>query len=288
MLDIGYLASGDLGLSTLLSIEKLFVPSFIATNNLSSGIIKYATKRNIPLFTGNPRNGKLCDFLTNNTFDLLLSVNYLFILDKDILELAKYAVNIHGSLLPKYRGRAPHIWAIINNENKTGVTAHFIDSGCDTGDIIVQKIVEIEKDDTGANLLNKFESIYPKIAIEIIEKAKTNTLSGIKQNELLASFFNKRTPADGLINWNWQRERIKNWVRAQAYPYPGSFTFINNRKFIIDKISFSDLGFNQNQQNGLILKSTPNILVKTPNGVIQIESFRFDHNDIVQGNIFIP
>ncbi len=281
----GFFGSGALGLSTLLATESYFIPSFIATDRDSEGIVNYANNKGIRLFLGNPRNERLSSFLKKEVFDLLLSVNYLFILEEDIIGRSKYAVNLHGSLLPKYRGRTPHVWAIINNEIKTGVTAHFMDKDCDTGDVILQKDIEIEVSDTGASLLKKFETIYPEILIEIVSRAKQNKLRGIKQDDLLATFFGKRTPEDGLIDWNWQKERIRNWIRAQAYPYPGSFTFYKSKKLIIDEISFSDYGFSQNQPNGLILELFPKVKIKTPNGVIQLETYRFNINELEKGKI---
>jgi methionyl-tRNA formyltransferase len=95
--------------------------------------------------------------------DLILSINYLFLLDEEMISKLPLAINIHGSLLPKYRGRTPHVWSIINGETKTGVTAHIIDADCDTGDIVKQIVVPIEKDDTGATILEKYEKIYPEL-----------------------------------------------------------------------------------------------------------------------------
>jgi methionyl-tRNA formyltransferase len=285
MLKIGYLASGALGLSTLLATKNYFVPSFIATDFHSEVICKYAIENGIPLFRGNPRKGKLSEFLKHETFDLFLSVNYLFILEPDVIRLAKKAVNFHGSLLPKYRGRTPHVWAIINNESETGVTAHLIDKGCDTGDILFQKVIKIEEDDTGATMLKKFEAIYPELLVEVFKKAEAKTIKGFKQDESISSFFGKRTPDDGHIDWNWQKERIKNWVRAQADPYPGSFTYYLDKKLIIDKVSFSEFAFTHNQPNGLIIQVFPKILVKTPNGVIQLELFRFNQSELNVGEV---
>lgn len=282
---IGYFGSGALGLSTLLATESSFVPAFIATDQNSLGVADYAVKKGIRLFKGNPRDARLADFLKNETFDLFLSVNYLFILENDIIKLAKHAINLHGSLLPKYRGRTPHIWAIINNENKTGITAHIIKDVCDAGDVVLQREVKIETNDTGADILKKFQIVYPEIIKEILNRAKAEKLFGISQNELLATYFGKRKPEDGLIDWNWQKERIRNWVRAQAAPYPGSFTYYDNDKLIIDELSWSDFGYNQNQPNGLILKVFPKVLVKTPNGVVQLESYRFDQTQLVEGKI---
>jgi methionyl-tRNA formyltransferase len=94
------------------------------------------------------------------------------------------------------------------------------------------------------------------------------------QNNSNATYFGKRTPDDGEINWNWSKERIYNWVRAQSNPYPGAFAYLNGKKVIIDKVSFSEYGFEESMPNGLILKTTPEILVKTANGVIVLKRIR--------------
>jgi methionyl-tRNA formyltransferase len=112
----------------------------------------------------------------------------------------------------------------------------------------------------------------------ILTKIEKDKLNLNKQDHEKATFFGKRTPEDGRIDWNWQKERIYNWVRAQAYPYPGAFSYINNQKITIDKIQYSDLGFNNEMPNGLILQTKPNILVKTPNGVIKLLNIREQEN----------
>src|SRR5690606_11116288 len=99
--------------------------------------------------------------------DVLFSINYLFLIERDVLSQDPRVVNLHGSLLPKYRGRTPHVWAIINNESHTGVTAHLVDEGCDTGPIILQREVPIEYTDTGATILLKFSSLYPEIIADV-------------------------------------------------------------------------------------------------------------------------
>ena len=272
---IALLASGQLGftifkklLSSKYNIEAVF------TDLKSDSIIALARANNISLFVGNPRNGKALEFTKNKTIDNLLSVNYIFIIEKDLINWPdKYAINVHGSLLPKYRGRTPHVWAIINNETYTGITAHLIDEECDTGDILFQKKVPIYNNDSGADILNKFNKLYPKIILDLLEKVEKNSISPVKQDNSKASFFGKRTPECGQINWNWQKERICNWVRAQAYPYPGAFTFYNKNKIIIDKIEIDDFGYKYNMKNGLILTTNP-LRIKTPNGVLRISKIR--------------
>jgi methionyl-tRNA formyltransferase len=245
----------------------------VFTDSNSSEIITYAYKKKIPLFVGNPRNDRALKFMDVFLVNLILSVNYLFIIERSLFSKSNLAVNIHGSLLPKYRGRTPHVWAIINNEKKTGITAHLIDDGCDTGDIIRQMEVQIGEYYTGADILEKFKQLYPKMVDSILADLESESLTFTSQNHENATFFGKRTPDDGQINWNWQKERIRNWVRAQAKPYPGAFTFLNDQKIIIDEIDFNNLGFDATDQNGQIISLNPTC-VKTPNGVVELKKIR--------------
>ncbi len=278
---IAVLGSGGLGLKCIEELHKDYTIDFIATDGSSAGIIEYAIKNNIPYFKGNPRKGKLFEFAKSYTLDILFSINYLYLIEEDIISIAAYPINFHGSLLPKYRGRTPHVWAIINNEKITGITAHLINKGCDTGDIILQKTIEIGNDDTGNDVLQKYVATYPTMLQEIIHQFKSKIIKPVSQLHEIATYFNKRTPEDGEINWDWQKERIYNWVRAQAYPYPGAFTFYGQIKVVIDKIEFSELGYTSEVPNGTIRKEEDDaIYVKTPNGMIQLISIR-NKEDII-------
>lgn len=271
---IAFLASGNLGFQVLSGLIHL-KPEFIATDSLSDRIIALAKANAIPVFKGNPRNGRLCQFMGEEKIDLMLSINYLFIIEKDVLSRAETVVNFHGSLLPKYRGRTPHVWAIINNERSTGVTAHLVNEGCDTGDILLQREFPIREDMTGGDILKSFEEVYPVLVKEVVDLYGKRKMQPVAQDTLKATYFGKRTPEDGLINWSWQKERIRNWVRAQAFPYPGAFSTVDGERVIIDKISYSDFGFDYVDPNGLVL-STGNdlIIVKTPNGAVELEQIR--------------
>jgi len=180
--------------------------------------------------------------------------------------------------LPKYRGRTPHVWSIINNEKLTGITAHLIDVGCDTGDIIEQFQIIIKNNDTGASILKKFNNKYYPLVESVLNKITTNQLVTVPQDNSKATYFGKRTPDDGLIDWEWQRERIYNWVRAQTFPYPGAFTFYLNNKVIIDWIELDDNGFDSITPNGTIVSKDP-IRVKTSNGLVKVTKLRNTIND---------
>jgi len=290
--DIGLLASGNLGNIALNFLEKATDVNlkFVLTDKKSDEIKENCHQKSISFFAGNPRKNKnrVDEILADNSIDLLFSVNYLFIVDKDIIEHPKhYAINLHGSLLPKYRGRTPHVWAIINGEKETGVTAHLMEAECDSGMIVEQVKIPVEDEDTGAVILEKFNSVYPYILNKIIQQSKHNKLTFNPQDSSKATYFGKRTPDDGKINWNWQKERIRNWIRAQAHPYPGAFTFLNDKKIIIDEISYSDYGFTDEESNGTVVKViNKKPYIKTPNGVVILEKLR-EEEIIFQNNMLL-
>ena len=271
---LGILVSGELGFEILQKVIKSYSVCFVMTDKQSISILEYCNDRKIPVFVGNPRSEDSASFYKEINIDVLISINYIFIIEQDLIELPEFiAFNLHGSLLPKYRGRTPHVWAIINNEIETGITAHLIDSGCDTGAIIQQTRINIDNDDTGGIILEKFKQLYYPLIESVLTKISNNTLQFINQDETKASFFDKRTANDGKINWEWQKERIRNWVRAQANPYPGAFTYFQDEKLIIDEIEYDDSSFTSDMPNGLVLNNNP-FLVKTSNGVVKISKVR--------------
>lgn len=274
----GICASGKLGyICVSYLLHRGIKPAFLFIDKGSSQLAGLANENNLPLYSGNPRGGKGFSFLSSqkNAIDFILSINYLFLLERDIIHYPRLGcINFHGSLLPKYRGRTPHVWAIINNEIKTGITAHYIDEGCDTGRILLQKEIVIEQNYTGADILAIYEREYPAIIEEVVGLLSTTAPIGTEQDEAKATYFGKRTPDDGMIDWNWQKERIFNWVRAQANPYPGAFSFYEGKKLTIDRIEFSDRGFHHETKNGTVLAGGDAPEIKTPNGAVRLVSYR--------------
>jgi methionyl-tRNA formyltransferase len=284
-LKLGVLVSGNLGLEVIKHLSRLHDIIFVMTDNNSTKIIELCSHNDIDIFIGNPRSKIIQNFLFDKEIEVLISVNYLFLIEKNLITFpSKIAFNIHGSLLPKYRGRTPHVWAIINNEQVTGITAHLIDEGCDSGAIIEQLEVKIDYNDTGNDILNKFQNLYPGIIDKVLNQVERNTLKLTIQNHELASYFGKRVPEDGQINWSWQKERIRNWVRALTFPYPGAFTFFDGVKIIIDEVEFVNIGFNYNSPDGMIMSINP-LLVKTPNGVIALKKVRTNLPDLIKTHI---
>ena len=283
---LGILSSGDLGLHVLKKIKNNYVVEFVMTDKNSIFISSFCNKNNIPFFVGNPRNKNTSSFIENKKIDVLISINYLFIIEKDLINLPDiFAFNIHGSLLPKYRGRTPHVWAIINGEKKTGITAHLIDEECDTGDILHQEEIIINPNDTVSDILKLFYKNYPKIILKVLLDIKNDSIERIKQDQKNATSFPKRSPKHGRIDLNLKSLEIYNWVRAQAKPYPGAFMYYNDNQIIIDEVKLIDTTYDKKLVNGFIISLDP-ILIKVCDGVLNLSKIRKHYNNFKINTIF--
>jgi methionyl-tRNA formyltransferase len=162
--------------------------------------------------------------------DFLFSFYYRQILTPELLAIAsRGALNMHGSLLPKYRGRVPINWAIIRGETETGATLHYMEAKPDAGDIVAQTAVPILPDDTAREVLDKVT-----VAAEItLHQALPALIAGdaprIAQNLRQGSYFSGRKPEDGRIDWTVSAVGVHNLVRAVAPPYPGAFTTVDGQ-----------------------------------------------------------
>ena len=140
---------------------------------------------------------------------------------------------MHGSLLPKYRGRVPVNWAIINGERSTGVTLHHMVKRADAGDIVDQEAVPIGPDDTAREVFNRVVSASRRVLERQLEVIKAGTAPRRAQDESQATTFGGRKPEDGRIDWRQGASQIYNLVRAVTQPYPGAFTKVQGRKLFI-------------------------------------------------------
>ena len=172
--------------------------------------------------------------LKNLKPDLILVIGWYFMIPDQMIQLAvKGTIGIHGSLLPKYRGNAPFVWAMINGESETGISLFYFEKGVDEGDIIAQEKFPIVETDTILNILEKAKKASVKLLIDYLPRIADGTAPKIPQDHSQATIFPKRTPEDGLIDWNWDAKKIRNFIKAQTRPYPGAFTIINKKKIIL-------------------------------------------------------
>jgi methionyl-tRNA formyltransferase len=207
--------------------------------------------------------------------DIIFSVGFSLLLRGDIFDFPTYGViNFHQSLLPKYRGRHPLNWAIINGEKETGITFHFMDERIDAGDIIYQERIPIDEYNNIMDLYHKTISSGRAALGKLLNSIDNKTTQKIRQNEKEMSYYPPRRPEDGLINLSDSARNIYNLVRALTYPYPGAFLFHEGRKWIIWDVSIED----ENKYSGLdkapgIISNNGHILLVPQSGLLKIVKY---------------
>jgi len=198
---------------------------------------EWAAKKNVPVIT--PEDANTPEVLAwgrDREPDIVFSFYYRKMLKKPWLELAKLgAYNLHGSLLPKFRGRAPINWAIIEGATETGLTLHAMVEKPDAGDIIIQEAVPIRENDTAREVFEKVVPLARHLLTQAVPLLREWRAPRRPQDPALATYFGARRPEDGQLDWRWSARRVHNMVRALTRPYPGAFTWWNGRKLFIWK-----------------------------------------------------
>lgn len=202
--------------------------------------------------------------------DVIFSFYYRSLIPAPILELAPLgAFNMHGSLLPRYRGRACVNWAVLMGERETGVTLHHMTARADRGNIVGQETVPIGPNDTAHDVFLRIIPAAGTLLERCLDDILAGNAPGVPQDESQATVFGRRRPADGLIDWRKSAEEIHNLVRAVAWPFPGAFTHLGGRKLMIWRTGPIITELNVNDTPGMVLTSWP-IRVQTGRGVLEI------------------
>ena len=279
---------------------------------IASPVKEFAVEHNLKVYQPIKikNNEEFYNEMYNLKPDLFCVVAYGKILPNDILEIPKYgAINVHGSLLPKYRGAAPIQMAVINGDEETGVTTMFMDAGMDTGDIILSEKVKIGDDETTGELWDRLSKIGARLLVKTLEKIEKEsnnkeTIENIKELVGARKQGNNFTVAPMLtkemaeIDWNKTGREIHNLVRGLS-PKIGAYTFYNGKKIkiwktqIIKENELEEIIKNSaNSKNGEIIFADKKngIVVKTPDGAIRIleiqaeNSKRMTSKDFLNGN----
>lgn len=198
---------------------------------IASPVKEYAIENNIDVYQPEKvrNNQEFIDKLKEINPDVICVVAYGTILPKEILDIPKYGcINVHASLLPKYRGAAPIQWSILNGDKETGVTTMYMDVGMDTGDMILQEKVQIEENETTGELWDRLSEIGGKLLVETLKQIEDGTAPRTPQPEdfTMASMLSKDMAE---IDWSKSAEEIKNLVRGLS-PIMGAYTIIEGKK----------------------------------------------------------
>ena len=191
-------------------------------------VAEWGKKNQTPVYCPqNVNTPEWIEKIRNISPEVIFSFYYRNLLSKEILKIPSVgSFNLHGSLLPAYRGRCPINWVLVNGEQRTGVTLHHMLEGPDAGDIVGQKEVVIEFEDTAATLYQKLCVKAKELLEELLPLIKKGIAPRVAQNLRQGSYYGGRRPEDGKIDWGWPVMRIYNLVRAVTEPYPGAFTHL--------------------------------------------------------------
>ncbi|MBN1079673.1 bifunctional UDP-4-amino-4-deoxy-L-arabinose formyltransferase/UDP-glucuronic acid oxidase ArnA [Pseudomonas sp. 1079] len=204
-------------------------------NNFYGSVAQLCARNGIPVHAPEDANHPLwIERIAKLNPEYIFSFYYRNLLSEPLLATArKGAFNLHGSLLPKYRGRAPANWVLVNGETETGVTLHRMVKRADAGAILAQQKVTIERSDTGLSLHAKLREAATALLRDALPQLAQGKLSETAQDESKATYFGRRTAADGKLDWKKPAEQLFNLVRAVTQPYPGAFCAVGEHKLIV-------------------------------------------------------
>lgn len=191
--------------------------------------------------------------------DMTVVVAYGRMIPKNILSLPKLGtINVHASLLPRYRGPAPIHWAIINQEKETGITTMMMDEGLDTGDILQSSAVEIDPADTAGSLSRRMAERGAQVLMETIRSLERGRIKPVPQDHSLASYAPLLKKNDGRIDWKMPAVKLHAFVRGMT-PWPGAFTFHGDRRLKIFDIE--PLAMDHGKAPGTVIQRFPDELI---------------------------
>lgn len=273
---------------------------------ISSPVKEYAIEKNLKVFQPEKivNNNEFKDEIRSLNPDLVCVVAYGVILPKSFLKIPPLGcINLHPSMLPNYRGPAPIQWAILNGDKKTGVTIMYLNEKMDAGDIIAQKEVEIDEDETTGDLWNRLSELGAKLLLQVVNNIAKGKIERTPQPEefTLAPMLNKE-----MAKIEWQKQdaiQIKNLVRG-LNPIMGTYAFLKNKKIKFWKVQklnedeYYEIANNiehlnyKNEESGVVLLANEKkgLFIKAENGIISVleiqgeNAKRMNISDFLRGN----
>ncbi len=221
------------------------------------------------------REQECVDYLAGFGADIFVVAAFGQILSQALLDMPKYGcINVHASLLPKYRGAAPIQWAVINGEQTTGVTIQQMDIGIDTGDIIAQEELALAADETGGSLFDKLAAVGASLCVKAMEQIASGTATRTPQDESAATHTSMIRKDFGHIDWNKSAREIERLIRG-LNPWPSAYTHLDGKTLKIWKATVK--GSESGEKPGCIVDVTKDaILVQTGEGVLQLDEIQLE------------
>ncbi len=234
-------------------------------------VAELAARKNIPVYAPEDINHPLwVQKIRDLSPEIIFSFYYRNLVQSPILDIPPHGcLNLHGSLLPRYRGRVPINWVLVNGEKKTGVTLHYMTTRPDDGDMVSRKSMEISEDDTAISLHKKAAAAAGEMLNEILPALKAGEAPRAPQDHGKASYYGGRTPADGEINWAMPASGVRNLVRAVTRPFPGAFSHMGDRKCLFWTVS--EVSGEETAKPGTVLSVNP-LVIACETGAIRVDA----------------
>jgi methionyl-tRNA formyltransferase len=245
-------------------------------------IKKEIVKTGIPIFQPT-RIKAAIENIRDLTPDVIVVIAYGQILPRDVLELPRLAcLNLHASLLPRWRGAAPIQAAIAAGDRETGITAMHMDEGLDTGDVLLQRNLEILPNDTGGSLHDRLAQVAPEALLESLRLVATGSAPRIAQDNALATHAPKLKREHGLIDWSESAEAIERKIRAYN-PWPGAFMKLDSQNLKVFSASVVDL----DGQPGEVLRSDKDLIIATGKSALSLAEVQLEGKRRMTGAEFL-
>lgn len=242
-----------------------------------------AEENNIPVYQPEKvKDGTAFEIIKEFAPDVIVVVAYGKILPKNIIDYPKYGcINVHGSLLPKYRGAAPIQWAVLNGEMETGVTTMLMNEGLDTGDILLTSVTEIGENETSGELFDRLMTMGADLLLETLDRLSKNSLSPIKQDDSLSTYASVLDKSLCQIDWNKSAFEVHNKVRGLS-PWPVAVTTLNGKRVKIHKTQTSD----GSGDPGEIINLNP-LTVACKSGAVKIITLQLEGKKAMDSKSFL-
>lgn len=244
-----------------------------------SSVRELAETNKIPYLTSSINEPENIERVRQIAPDFLLSFYYRNMIKPELLEIpARGALNLHGSWLPKYRGRVPVNWAVINGETETGVTLHYMVAKPDAGDIVDQEKVAIAFTDTAHDVFGKVNEAAVTVLCRAWPRLVAGTAARTPMDLKGGSYFGGRKPEDGRIDWNKSAVEIYNLIRGVTHPYPGAFTELNGKKIVI----WSARPIEGSAEPGQVVSLNP-LRIATGEGLLELTNHELETDSLELG-----
>lgn len=233
-----------------------------------------ALKHNIPVIQPvKVRTPEFIEEIRSYEPDVIVVVAFGRILVPEIIHMPKYGcINVHASLLPKYRGAAPIQWAVVNGDKESGVTTMLMDEGLDTGDILMQETITLDKKETGGSLFDRLAVLGASTLVKTLDAVSKGTITPVPQNELLSTHVSMIKKEDGLIDFSKSAKSIECLIRGFS-PWPSAYTLLDGKTFKIWDADVLDKEY-AGVCGEIVEVLKDRIIVKTGNGALAINELQ--------------